>query len=189
MVDQVGDRYRLSAELRNAAGPFWSHSWSLHAFVSHLVSHFDDPLEHLLDDSLDDDPGLFDVSLDFCQLLADQYQREFMSLPAEWYRKLFRSKLISLDVPEDLIREARLSYLTATYDLPLSCGSLIRLLERLEGNLGTKYAEKLATASSSQPEMGWALLEETVVALVQVDGLDQEELDIWMDELLLWEQD
>lgn len=134
-------RYQLSPQFRALIGLLWD-DWEAQAFVAHLIGGFEHRWEHLLDipdrTFVDGYPDL-DVNWRYCEQLSGQTTRKyaetiiarsvFKGLPAEWYQEIYRSKLLSLKLPRELILQYR-SHLLLRYDYRYFANHFVAYLKK-----------------------------------------------------------
>lgn len=132
-----GQRFMLSHQLIESFGPFIG-GWEMKKFVCHIISHFDDGLEHLLDDEVgqEGDPNIFDIDVRRCEYLAKEYSRDFPGLSAEWYYQLFRAKLLCTTVPHRLVRQYKYAQMAKGYDLRRFIRAALVVHTSKVGNMG-----------------------------------------------------
>lgn len=187
LVEPVGEKFRLSPHLLDPAGPLgWGGNWwQVKAFVAHLISHFDGPFEHLLDnedDGDDDDPSLFHISDWFCEDWGQRYASEFLPVNASWYRDLIRAKLLSLRVPRELVLQAKLAWFVRCESVEVVAHGLVDYPTRMGRPLPAGVVEHCREAADAEPARAWTLLEGVAAELLATGTLTPNELESLMTE-------
>jgi hypothetical protein len=178
LVVSIRDGFILSPEFRHAVGPFWGRSWEVKAFVSHLISHFDDPLEHLLDHCPGGDEELFDVHPEWCESLARDYSKEFLDLPPEWYRSLYRAKLVSLRIPGNLIADAKLAYFRKYHNFGLVIRGLVNLLRSQSQQVSDMLLQRVTSLDILPEVEGWLGFEQVLSDLLDSETITTDDIDL-----------
>lgn len=178
--------FTFTPEFMNAVGPLWGTSWEIIAFVAHVVGFFNDPLEHLLDFPPDNNSDEFDIEPIICEELAAKYREEFLDLPPEWYRNLFRAKLASLRLPVQLIEDAKLAHFKRYYNHVTVIRGLVNMLDARKPGEGSRAVHQVTGLLSLKADEAWPQLEEVVRETVSVGLLDSDDLSELLGDVEEW---
>ncbi len=108
--------------------------WGVKQLVGHLLTDWEDPMEHLLDSNspynscTDNQPGgpyncngLFepqDIVEYICVKYANDSDSNGKDFSPQWHKDILRAKLVSLRIPEKLLREYVESYNKIVESIP-----------------------------------------------------------------------
>jgi hypothetical protein len=188
LVVSIRDGFVLSQEFMHAVGPFWGRSWEVKAFVAHIISHFDDPLEHLLDNCPGGDEELFDVDPEWCEIMARKYRKEFLDLPPEWYRSLYRAKLVSLRIPGDLIADAKLAYFRKHHNFGLVIRGLVNLLRSQSPHVSDMLLQRVTSLDILPEVEGWFGFEQVLTDLLDSEIITTDDIGLLLIDPEVWDE-